>query len=61
MSIVDLRRLLERADLLLQRGYKALHSHWNEDKQGFHTSHETRANGKINIRPLVSVSRITSE
>ena len=49
MSIADLRRLVERADLLLQREYKALHSHWNEDKQGFHTSRKTREKGKINI------------
>jgi hypothetical protein len=49
MSIEDLRRLVERADLLLQREHKALHSHWNKDKQGFHTSRATRETGNINI------------
>jgi len=49
MSIADLRRLVERADLLLQREHKSLHSHWNKDKQGFHTSRDTRETGNINI------------
>jgi hypothetical protein len=49
VSIADLRRLVERADILLQREFKALSSHWNADKQGFHTNRETRAEGRINV------------
>lgn len=49
VNIKDLRRLLERADILLQREFRALGSHWNGEKQGFHTNCDTRQAGKINV------------
>src|SRR5271157_1932902 len=49
MDIRDLRRIVERTDLLLQKDFNALHSHWNETKQGFHTNAETRRNGSVNL------------
>jgi Cdc6-like AAA superfamily ATPase len=49
MEIRDLRQILERTDLLLQKEFNALHSHWNATKQGFHTNAETRKAGKVNL------------
>lgn len=49
VKIDDLRRLMERADLLLQKALAAMPTHWNEAKQGFHANAEARAKGPINL------------
>lgn len=49
MDISQLRQIMGRADLLLQKEFNALHSHWNAAKQCFHTDAEHRKGGRVNL------------